>query len=547
MRAAAAAGSAGDAAAQEHGELRTLPAGAPVQLRGLTLFTVSVPVGNLSVEERAAAIERRLERAMDVPDLTVDALRIEQTADAVELFIGPEFITSVTDRDAHPLGRTRQQLGADRAAILRTALAADIEARSGRGLLLSFVWSLVAAGAATIAMVLIHWGHARVERALLQRARHRARDMRIGDVKILSVRHSLLIVSRAVGVLRWLLVLLITLSAALFVLMRFPATQGLARAVRESVRHAMTWAGEGILSFLPNLFYLAIIALGTRYLLLAMRFVMSRIAGAGAVLPNFPPEWVAPTYQILRFFVLALAVVIAFPFMPGSGSRAFQGVSVFVGVVLSLGSTAAIANMVAGIVLVYMRALSPGDCVEIGTTTGDVIACDLLALKLRTPKNVDVSIPNVLVLAAHITNYSRQAAEGRLILHTSVTIGYDVPWQQVSELLIAAARATPDVAVDPPPFVHCTALEDFYVRHELNVYTHNAQGMGGVYSQLHTNILDRFHEAGVEIMSPHYSALRDGNHAAVPEASLPAGYRPPLFGLLWHRDQRQSATAARAS
>ncbi len=547
VRAAASAEPDGEVGGREVLERSSASSGAPVRFRGRTLFFVHAPIGDLTVEARAAAIEHRLARAMAVPDLGVDALRTEYEADSVDVFIGPEFVASVTDQDAHPLGRTRRQLAADHAAILRATLAADLEARSGRALLLSFVWSLVAIVVAAIAIALVHRGLTRAGRALLQRMRRRARDIRIGDVKIFSIRHSLLIVSRGVGTLRWLLMLLIALGAADFVLMRFPATQGLARSAQETVRNALSWASEGILSFLPNLFYLAIIVLGTRYLLAALRFVMNGIAGSRTVLPNFPPEWAQPTYQILRFFVLALAVVIAFPFLPGSGSRAFQGVSVFVGVLLSLGSTAAIANMVAGIVLVYMRALSPGDRVRIGETTGDVIACDLLALKLRTIKNVDISIPNVLVLGAHITNYSRQAAEGRLVLSTSVTMGYDVPWQRVSELLIAAARATPDIAGDPPPFVLRAALEDFYVRHELNAYTHNAQAMARIYSDLHTNILDHFHEAGIEIMSPHYSALRDGNHAAIPGASLPSDYRPPPFGLLWRRDGRPGTATAGSS
>lgn len=512
--------------------------GVPVRFRGRTLFDVHASVSHLSAEARATAIERRLARAMDGPDLTTAAVRIEAATDSEDLFIGREFVVSVTDRDAHPLGRTRRQLAADYAATLRAALASDLQARSGRALLLSSAWSLVAAAAAAVAIILVRHWITRAGHALLQATRRRARDIHVGGVKVFSVRHSLEIVARSMAMLRWLLVLLIVLLAADFILMRFPATQGIAHSTRDLVRNALTWAGQGVLSFLPNLFYLAVIVVGTRYLLAAQRFVMTAIAGSGAVLPGFPPEWVQPTHQILRFFVLALAAVIAFPFLPGFGSRAFQGVSVFVGVVLSLGSTAAVANMVAGIVLVYMRALSPGDRVRIGETTGEVIACELLALKIRTATNVDIFIPNALVLGRHIENYSRQAAEGRLILHTSVTLGYDVPWQRASELLIAAARATPHVATDPPPFVLRTALEDSYVRHELNVFTSTASGMAETYSALHTHILDRFHEAGIEIMSPHYSAVRDGNQAAIPAADLPAGYRPPAFGFLWRREAR---------
>lgn len=522
-------------------ELSEPSSGAPVVFRGQTLFSVLVPVGDLTVAARAAAIERRIAHAMDEADSGVDSLRLEPGTDAVDIFIGSVFITSVTDRDANPLGRTRGQLAADRALTLREALAADHAARSGRALLLSFAWSLGALAIALAAIAFVVRGLGRVRRVLLEWTRRRTQDVHVRGMTVVSVKHALVFVNGAVDVLRGLLLLLITLIAAHFVLTRFPATQDLAHSAEKSVHQALDWAGNGLLAFLPNLLYLAIIVFVTRYLLAAIRFTMDGIAGSRAVQADFPVEWVQPTYQILRFFVLALAAVMAFPFLPGFGSRAFQGVSVFVGIVLSLGSTAAIANLVAGIVLIYMRALSPGDRVRIGDNNGDVIACDRLAVKLRTCENTEISIPNVLALGTHITNYSRQAAKGRLILRTSVTIGYDIPWQRVSELLIAAARATPNIVSDPPPFVLRTALEDSYVRHELNAYTATARDMAGMYSNLHTNILDGFHAAGIEIMSPRYSAVRDGNHVALPDANVPADYEAPSFGVLWHRSGQTRA------
>jgi small-conductance mechanosensitive channel len=516
-------------------ELQQATAAAPVRFRGRVLFDVTVPLGELSAQQRADAIEQRLVRAFAAPDLAVDSLRTRNTAQAVDVFIGPEFVLSVTDADAHPLGRTRRQLAADRLVTLRGLLAEDIAARSWQALLVSVGWSVVVLAVAAAAGVLLSRLLTRAARTLLHLARRRARDVRVAGVRLVSFRQTLLFISRAMGTLRWLALLIIAWLALDSVLMRFPWTQGFASAVSEVVGQGLSWAVAGVVAFLPNLLYLAIIVLGTRYLLVLLRFVMNSLVSSTAQFANFPPEWVQPTYQILRFFVIALALVLAFPYLPGSDSRAFQGVSVFVGVLLSLGSTAAIANIVAGIVLVYMRAIRPGERVRIGETTGDVLACELLAVKLRTIKNVDVAIPNVLALSGHILNYSRQAAAGRLILNTSVTIGYDAPWQQVEELLLAAARATPGVAAEPAPFVLRTGLDDFYVRHEVNVCTREAQAMARIYSDLHANILDRFHAAGVEIMSPHYTALRDGNRAAVPAATLPADYQPPLFGVLWGR------------
>lgn len=516
-------------------ELNEPSSGVPVVFRGKALFNVLVPVGDLSVEARAAAIERRIAKAMDAPDIGIDSLRLEPGTDTVDVFIGSVFITSVTDRDANPLGRTRGQLAADRALILREALAADVAARSGRALLISLAWSVVAVATALVMIILVVRGLGRVRQEMLEWTQQRTRGIHVRGMPVVSTKHALVLVNGAVDIVRGLLVLLITLVAVQFVLTRFPATQDFAHSASTSVRQALSWAGDGLLAFLPNLLYLAIIIVGTRYLLAAVRFTMDGIVDSRAVLSNFPVEWVQPTYQILRFFILALAAVMAFPFLPGFGSRAFQGVSVFVGIVLSLGSTAAIANLVAGIVLIYMRALSPGDRVRIGDTNGDVIACDRLALKLRTCENTEVSIPNSLVLGTHITNYSRQAAQGRLILRTSVTIGYNIPWQQVRDLLVEAARRTPHMVADPAPFVLRTALEDSCIRHELNAYTNTARDMAGMYSNLHTNILDCFNEAGVEIMSPRYSAVRDGNRVAMPEASIAPGYQAPAFEVFMRR------------
>jgi len=205
-----------------------------------------------------------------------------------------------------------------------------------------------------------------------------------------------------------------------------------------------------------------------------------------------------------------------FPYLPGSESPAFRGVSIFLGVLFSLGSTAAVANVVAGVILTYMRAFRIGDRVKISDTIGDVIEKTLLVTRVRTIKNEDITVPNAMVLGSHIINYSSSAKDRGLILHTTVTIGYDAPWRKVHELLIAAAHSTEHILKEPSPFILQTALDDFYVSYELNAYTNRPEIMAGIYSSLHQNIQDRFNESGVEIMSPHYAAFRDGNQTTVP-------------------------------
>jgi small-conductance mechanosensitive channel len=170
-----------------------------------------------------------------------------------------------------------------------------------------------------------------------------------------------------------------------------------------------------------------------------------------------------------------------------------------------------------------------GDRVCIGDTTGDITKKTLLVTQLRTPKNVLVSVPNSVVLSAQITNYSGMAAGEGLILHTSVTIGYDAPWRTVHELLVVAALRTESILADPAPFVLQRSLDDFFVTYEINAYTREANRMLEIYARLHANIQDAFNEAGVEIMSPHYRSVRDGNTIAIPAASRPPSYEAPAF------------------
>jgi small-conductance mechanosensitive channel len=220
---------------------------------------------------------------------------------------------------------------------------------------------------------------------------------------------------------------------------------------------------------------------------------------------------------------------VIFPYLPGSDSKIFQGVTVFLGILFSLGSSSAIANMVSGIVLTYMRPYKIGDRIKVGEATGDVVEKNLLVTRLRTIKNEDITIPNATILSGHTTNYTTVAKTMGLILNTTVTIGYDVPWQTVHNLLITAAEATDGVSSEPKPFVLQTALNDFNVSYQVNAYTALSNQMAGVYSRLHQNIQDKFNEAGVEIMSPHYTALRDGNHIQIPENYVPEGYTKPGF------------------
>lgn len=268
--------------------------------------------------------------------------------------------------------------------------------------------------------------------------------------------------------------------------------------------------------YLPNFFTIVFLLVAVRYILKLVRFIFYETEQGAIDLPGFHPEWAEPTYQIVRFLIFVFTAVVIFPYLPGSQSPFFQGISVFVGVLFSFGSSSAISNIVSGTVLTYMRPFKRGDVVRIGDTTGEVIDKGMLVTRVRTPKNVDVTIPNSAVLNGQIVNYSSLAAGPGLILNTTVTIGYNVPWKIVHTLLTDAAKRCEGILAEPEPFVLQTSLNDSHISYELNAYTATPLLMPRHYSDLHRNIQETFAAAGVEIMSPLYAAVRDGGPSTIP-------------------------------
>lgn len=290
---------------------------------------------------------------------------------------------------------------------------------------------------------------------------------------------------------------------------------------------------KGIIGFLPDLFSILVIVFIFRYTIKGIKYFEELVEKGQIELRGFHADWAQPTFRILKFLLYAFMLVLIFPYLPGSGSPAFQGVSVFIGILFSLGSSSAIANMVAGLVITYMRPFKIGDRVKIDDITGDVVEKTTLVTRIRTIKNEDVTVPNSTVLLSSTTNYSTntRAPESGLIMHTTVTIGYDVPWKDMHQALINAAIRTDMILKKPEPFVLQTSLDDFYVSYQINCYTREANQQVNIYSQLHQNIQDCCNEAGIEIMSPHYRNQRDGNATTIPANYLDKDYKAPAFNV----------------
>jgi small-conductance mechanosensitive channel len=303
----------------------------------------------------------------------------------------------------------------------------------------------------------------------------------------------------------------------------FPPTRVVAQRIVALTLEPARSAWWGVIGYLPNLFYIAVISVLVYYGLRLVRMVFSAIGSGTIRIPGFYPDWADPTFKLVRVLVLAFAVILVWPFLPNSNSLAFKGVAGFLGLLLTFGSAGAVSNVVGGVVMIYMRPFQIGDRVKIADTVGDVMQRGMLVTRLRTPKNVEITIPNSMVLGNFIVNYSATARAGGVILHTTVTIGYDTPWPRVHEALKEAARRTPGVLRPPEPFVLQTALGDYAVSYELNAHTEEPQHIPKTYSDLHQNIQEVFAESGMEILSPLYHAVRDGNPTTIPDLERSAG------------------------
>ena len=339
--------------------------------------------------------------------------------------------------------------------------------------------------------------------------------LRIQKQEILSAAEVAAILNRTFQVISWALRIFIILSLLNTVLGLFHSTRDLAAMGSNLLRSAVAGIWQSFVNYLPDLIT-SLVILFIAYLLLKLfNLVFMGVQRRRIKIPGFYPEWAKTSFSLLRVMIIAMTLVVVFPYLPGSDSPAFQGVTIFLGLLFSLGSTSAVANVVAGIVITFTRAFKVGDQVRISHSEGKVIERTAFVTRIRTPKNVEISIPNASIMSDQVINFSTQARQAGIMLHTGITIGYEVPWPKVQQLLLSAAVLTEHIEAEPKPFVLQTALADNYVAYELNASTRRADLRPEIYSDLHANILDAFHTAGVEITSPHYRAIRDGNEPAM--------------------------------
>lgn len=503
--------------------------GAAVDVDGRPILVVYARIGGFTPEERAEAIQQRIVSVGKNRSIPIELIRAEDRGPWTEILAGSDRIMGITDADANGANRARGDLASEYTEIIRQVVKQYREDHTFERL----VWGAVYALLATIACLVLIVGLFRIRKTLrtgLEARMHRAEvgptahalGARIGHY----LEQPVLVLSRLAF---WIIVLAMLQGYGTVVLRFFPSTKYTSYRVTNWLFSELAGLGKTLVDYIPNLILLAFICLMTSYLIKVNHYLFGELRDEKLSIHGFYPDWAEPTAKLVRVLILAAAGIVAFPYLPGSQSPAFKGISVFVGVLLSLGSTSAVAHGVAGTILTYMRAFQVGDFVRIGNDVGEVVEKTLLITRVCTQKNEVITIPNGTVLGGVVVNYSSEARKSGVIFHTVATIGYSAPWRKVHELLISAALETEDILHDPPPFVLQTALNDFYVSYELNAYTAKPRNMQNIYSALHQNIQDRFNEAGVEINSPHYASLRDGNETTIPQNYLPQDYKRPAF------------------
>ncbi|MEM9276094.1 MAG: mechanosensitive ion channel family protein, partial [Cyanobacteria bacterium P01_F01_bin.143] len=311
----------------------------------------------------------------------------------------------------------------------------------------------------------------------------------------------------------------------------FPWTRSLGIQLLDVFWSSVNLIVSGFFGYLPNVIIIILIVFIAYYAIRFTRFFFNAIKRRRMRIKGFYAEWAEPTSNIVQFLIIALSGILIFPYLPASDSPGFQGVSVFIGALITLGSTTVIGNFISGIFLIYTRAFQLEDIIQANGKTGKVIGKTILSTRIITPDNEIITIPNASLFVSDIINYSSVIRDNKqpLIVKTTITLGYDVPWRKVYQVLIEAAQATEGIVGDPEPFVWQTSLDDFYVSYALKAYTMEPENMGAIYSQLHQNIQDKCNESDIEILSPHYSAVRDGHQTTIPADYLPEDYQAPGF------------------
>ena len=501
-----------------------------------TLLLIYNKLGSFSAQERADAITKRIKNLTSNFRFKPDSLKITEAETTIDLVFGESIIMSISENDAIWNNSSKSEFAKKCHDIICDSVQKYKSETSfstlAKEIGLAILVLLVLGTLIIYIKKLFRWIASKIH---LQEEKS-IKGIRIKNYTLFDAKRLVEALLRFSTFLKWVFILFLTYIALTILFGIFPWTKNFANTLLSYIFDPLENIALGLWNYLPKLITVIVIVIVFRYVLKGLGFLKNEIEKGELNIPGFYADWANPTYQIVRVVVIAFMLVVIWQYLPGSDSPVFQGVSVFLGVLFTFGSSGSLSNIVAGLVLTYMRLFKIGDRVKIGEIVGDVIEKSMLVTRIRTIKNEIISIPNSTVMSSHTINYSSDAVDKGLILHTTVTIGYDVPWKEMHQALINAAGRTDFLLKKPKPFVLQTSLDDFYVSYQINAYTKEANKQATIYSELHQNIQDCCNEVGIEILSPHYRSARDGNTTTIPSNYLSKDYQSPKFGIQITKD-----------
>jgi small-conductance mechanosensitive channel len=476
---------------------------APVTVDGRVLFSLR-GASSYPAEQRALAVSQRIENVAANSAYSADQLRQEITPNVTTIVVHDQPIVRLFDADAALEGMPRPILAEIDQHRIAEAITDYRRERHPQHLLMQSL----RAGLATLILIIGVWGISALFRQVDRLARRHVK-MAIDkfQTRVSYVIQASSLWSGLLGLLhlvKWISVIAAIYAYFAFVFDLYPWTRPLSLVLFKIFIDPVRRIGDGFLAAFPGLVFVMVVILVAQYALKTLRLFFGGIDEGRITWANFDPEWAWPTYKIVRLMVIVFAAVVAYPYIPGSGSEAFKGISLFIGLVFSLGSSSVISNLVAGYSMTYRRAFKVGDVIRVNDVMGVVAEIGLVVTRLRTPKNEDVILPNSDILNKIVTNYSTLAKKEGIILHTTAGIGYETPWRQVEAMLLLAAERTPGLLKYPSPYVLVKALGDFAITYEVNVYCGTPDRMPQLYTALHKNVVDLFNEYGIQIMTPAY-------------------------------------------
>ncbi len=505
-----------------------------------TLFFVYSKLGSFTSKDRAEAITRKVHDLADNFLFRTDSLKIIQAETTVDIAFGATIISSVSENDALWNNSTKEELAQKYKMIIGDAVVHYKSETSFSTLIKEIGLALLVILIITFLIIYLGKLFKWTAKKIVSQEGKKLKGITIKNYTLFDAKREVNALLTVNTVIKWFFIILVIYLTLPVLFGIFPWTKNFAETLFGYILDPVKGIALSLWNYLPKLITIIVIVFFFRYVFRGLHFLKLEIERGVLNIPGFYPDWANPTYQIMRVLVFAFMIIVIWPYLPGSNSAVFQGVSVFLGFLFTFGSAGSLSNLLAGFILTYMRLFKIGDRVKIGDQTGDVIEKSLLVTRIRTIKNEIISIPNSNVMNAHTINYSSDAPDKGLIVHTTVTIGYDVPWKDMHQALIDAALKTEDILEKPLPFVLQTSLEDFYVSYQINAYTREANKQALIYSNLHQNIQDVCNERGIEILSPHYRAQRDGNSTTIPADYLSKDYKAPGFNIHVDKDDRDN-------